>query len=326
MGRLFSEGQFDLFGHLRSLIVVKASTPNVSYWRPIALLLLLCTLGLPAASAQQGPRVDAPRVGTTTGPLDSSRARVFRWMYRDVGALARNVTTPKFALYATGTMAGTLGLAWLDDDAGDAVGSVYHGTFKDALDVVDYLGGPKINYPVIALAGGSLLTNNLRFQDAAFTSLQTLIYAGLIGYGLKGIFGRERPEWSDNTYAFFSRTGKNPFSHEGNSSFPGGHAIAAFGIITPWVMYYPSPVTYALYILPVGTGISRVAGNKHWATDIAVGAFIGISMGRWLSRLHQNAQRRDERLDLSVLEDGNLFRITFSFDSRHKHGHAKGRR
>ena len=259
------------------------------------------------------PAVSAARFDAPVGLADSSRARVFRWMYQDIGALAKNIATPEFALYAGGTMAGTFGLAWLDDDIGDAVESIYHGTFKDALDVADYLGGPMINIPVVALAGGSLLTSNVKLQDAAFTSLQTLIYAGLIGYGLKGLFGRERPEWSDDTYAFFSRTGKNPFSHEGNSSFPGGHAIAAFGIITPWVIYYPSPVTYALYALPIATGLSRIALDKHWATDILVGGLIGVSMGRWLSRRHQTKQRADG-VNVTLLEDGKLFKLTLALD------------
>lgn len=278
------------------------------------------------APSKRGPLVAPDSFLSHQKPVayrDSSRLRVFRWMYQDLGALARNVATPKFALYTAGTMAGTFGLAWLDDDAGDAVQGIYHGTFKDALDVADYLGGPKINLPVVVLAGGSLLTNSVRFQDAAFTSLQTLIYAGLIGYGLKGLFGRERPEWSDNTYAFFSRTGTNPFSHEGNSSYPGGHAIAAFGIITPWVMYYPHPVTYALYILPIGTGISRIALSKHWATDIAVGAFIGVSMGRWLARLHQSRQNVDDRLSVAMLDGGKLFRITWHLASSHQNGNPK---
>lgn len=174
-----------------------------------------------------------------------------------------------------------------------------------------------INLPVIALAGGALVTNNIKFQDAAFTSLQTLVYAGLIGYGLKGILGRARPEWTTpyDPYAFFDRTGKNPFSHDGNSSYPSGHAIAAFGIITPWVLYYPSPFTYALYALPVGTSLSRLAVEKHWATDLVVGAAIGVAMGRWLTHRHRRGESRDgDRVRLSFAEDGKLVSLRISLE------------
>lgn len=248
---------------------------------------------------------------------DSSRLRLFRWMGKDLAALGRNVFTPRFALYSAGAVGGTFALAWSDDELTEAMHGIYTGEVKNVLDVLDYLGGPKINLPVLALAGGSMVTNNIKFQDAAFTSLQTLVYAGLIGYALKGIFGRARPEWTDpyDPYAFFDRTGKNPFSHEGNSSYPSGHAIASFGIITPWVLYYPSPFTYALYVLPIGTSFSRLALDKHWATDLVVGAAIGISMGRWLTHRH----RRDEvengnRVSLSLVEDGRLFSLRLSLE------------
>lgn len=243
---------------------------------------------------------------------DSSRLRIFRWMGEDIVALGRTVLTPRFALYTAGTMGGTLALAWSDDEVTEAMHDVYTGEARNVLEVLDYLGGPKINLPVFVLAGGAMITNNIKFQDAAFTSLQTLVYAGLIGYGLKGILGRARPEWTDpyDPYAFFDRTGKNPFSHEGNSSYPSGHAIAAFGIITPWVLYYPSPFTYALYVLPVGTSLSRLALDKHWATDLVVGAAIGISMGRWLTHRHRRPTTNDgTRVRLGFVENGSLFSL-----------------
>lgn len=237
---------------------------------------------------------------------DSSRTRVLRWMYEDVGGLARHVATPKFALYAAGTLGATFAVAWLDDDVLDLVHDANRGLVHDFFLVVDTLGGPIINIPVVAAAGISLLTNSPRFQDAAWTSLQTLVYAGALGYALKGIFGRGRPVWTDNPYAFFSRTGKNPVLAEGNSSFPSGHAISTFGIITPWVMYYPSPFTYALYIIPAGTSISRIAHDRHWATDIVVGALIGVSMGRWLTVRHkrQQASPEPERFEFGPSEEG----------------------
>lgn len=247
---------------------------------------------------------------------DSSRARVFRWMIEDLGALPRAVWSPRFALYSATLLGGTIALASVDDDVSDQVGNMYTGTFRDILEVVDYVGGPKINLPVFAMAGASMITNNVKLQDAAFTSLQTLIYAGVLGYVLKGIFGRARPEWTDpyDPYAFFDRTGRNPLSHEGNSSYPSGHAIASFGIITPWVLYYPSVFTYAMYAIPTGTAVSRLAIDKHWATDLVVGAVIGISMGSWLTCRHRQPTAQPERLSFDVLNEGKLFALRFHLD------------
>ena len=274
-----------------------------------------------ATAAPDSSRLRSPVDDTLTSsaaePMPKrSRTRVLKWMYQDVGALASHVATPKFALYAGGALAFTFGLAWLDDDAVQLVHDANKGFVEDFFLVVDTLGGPIINVPVVAAAGISLLTNNERFQDAAWTSLQTLAYAGVLGYVLKGIFGRDRPIWTDDPYAFFSRTGKNPVVAEGNSSFPSGHAISSFGIITPWVLYYPNPFTYALYIIPIGTTVSRLAHDRHWGTDIVVGAAIGVAMGRFLTARHKRERLGEPppRLDLSLAPHGPGLRLIYRLD------------
>jgi membrane-associated phospholipid phosphatase len=249
-----------------------------------------------------------------SGRSEYGRGRLLRWMYQDLGPLAARAVAPRTLLYSAGTFGATLGLAQFDDDLIEAGEGVSDGSLRDALDVVDYLGGPFINGPVVAIAGISLLTGNDRLQDAAFTSLQTLIYAGLLGYALKGVFGRARPEWTHDPYKFFSTTGKNPFSHEGNSSYPGGHAISSFGIITPWVLYYPGPLTYSLYALPIGTAVSRVVRKKHWPTDLAVGAAIGVAMGHWLTRRHQKAREKSGTVEIYYLERGAFFGVRMDLE------------
>lgn len=270
---------------------------------------------LPTLPLRNAPPLDSTLVGTQS-PERPSRLRVVKWLYQDAGGLGRRVATPEFALYTAGALAFTFGLAWLDDDARDFMHDANTGIVRDYFMIVDTLGGPVINIPVIAAAGISLLTNDQRFQDAAWTSLQTLIYAGALGYMFKTIFGRERPIWTDDPYRFFERSGRNPFPHEGNSSFPSGHAISSFGIITPWVLYYPNVFTYALYLIPAGTSLSRVAQDNHWATDIVVGTVIGITMGRWLVARHKRQQTGTEppRVEISVVPGGNGLRLTYRLD------------
>jgi len=236
-------------------------------------------------------------------------ARFAGWFYKDAGALAR-LTKPRTALYVAGAAGATLALAQIEDGVNPWLAERNTGTFEDILEVADLAGGPNVNYVVVGLAGTSLFTKNRRFQDAAVTSLQTLVYAGLIGYGLKGILGRLRPSQTDDPNAFFETTGKNPFSSEGNSSYPSGHAIASFGIVTPWVLYYPSPFTYALYAIPVGTTLSRLAIYKHWMTDMIAGAAIGILMGRYLSLRHQGqAARHDIDVAIGTGQAGLTYRF-----------------
>ena len=64
-----------------------------------------------------------------------------------------------------------------------------------------------------------------------------------------------------------------------NQSFPSGHTATAFmtatmlskeyGHISPWV-------SVGAYSVATATGLMRMANNKHWLSDVMVGAGIGI--------------------------------------------------
>lgn len=269
------------------------------------LLALLCgVLAFPASLQAQ---------------TETSRMRFAHWIYQDLGGLAQASFTPRMGLYAAGTAGGTLLLAQFDDEANPAVRSIKEGVIEDFFDATDYLGGPNVNVYVVSTFGLSLLTPYTRFQDAAFTSLQTLIYAGGLGYLMKFALQRQRAENQTDfqNEAIYDEDDYDPyafFTESGNSSYPSGHAIASFGIITPWVLYYPSPFTYALYALPIGTSLSRLSRDKHWGTDILVGALIGISMGRWLTVRHRRVQGQyaasaPERVQFNMGPTGFAMRV-----------------
>ena len=64
-----------------------------------------------------------------------------------------------------------------------------------------------------------------------------------------------------------------------NNSFPSGHTATAF--MTATMLYkeygWRSPwFSIGGYTLAAATGVSRILNNKHWMTDIAAGAAIGI--------------------------------------------------
>ena len=212
-----------------------------------------------------------------------SRKRFLRWAYQDAAGLAQDLGQGRTPLYALGAMALLTPLSTLDRNIDRRVGE-YNGRFGSFLEFSNHLGGPEMNVPVVSVFAFSLLTNNHRFQDAAFTSLQSMIYAGVLSYGVKYTVGRFRPEEHTGAHRF------SPFS--GRSSFPSGHTTTAFAILTPWVLYYPHPVTYGLFALGTGTAISRVVREKHWATDVLAGGTLGFLTAYYLTKRHKNEARR----------------------------------
>ena len=175
------------------------------------------------------------------------------------------------------------------------------------LDFTNKWGEINLALPLSAgVFGTSLMTNNTRFQDAAFTSLQSLLMANLTVNAGKFIFARERPAHNEGPYDL-------DFLETGATSFPSGHTATAFALVTPWLVYYPGPITYTLMAIPVGTAIARVAKGRHWLSDVTAGAGIGLAMGYYLSKKHLSFQSENIEV-MPVAGDGNFaLKINFSF-------------
>ncbi|MFT4604681.1 MAG: membrane-associated phospholipid phosphatase [Rhodothermales bacterium] len=218
--------------------------------------------------------------------LDASaqdRSRFLRWMKSDVSALGSSVL--RHAPAASGAAAGLLmGAQFIDPVMNDGVRAWSSGSVDRFLDSTNPMGGPAVTAKVAGVFGLTLLLGDAKSQNAAFTSLESLLLAGGLSYGLKYAFGRGRPDegYAPNHF--------EPFS--GHSSFPSGHTTTAFAIIVPWAVYYRTPVARGLLLLPLGTALARLDRDKHWATDVLAGGTIGSLTAIFLARRHQGRTQR----------------------------------
>ena len=245
------------------------------------------------AAASARSRVSGPRsaffiivmiLGLFAAPAaDAQDAdRFLKWSYQDGKALAHDVA-PSLPYLAAGSAAFLVGGSHLDAPVLHGIQSQNEGPVADFLSVSNEFGSTKMIPATAGVFAVSLLTDDAKFQDAAFTSMQSLIYSTAAVFAVKYAVGRMRPEAGNGTRAF------DAFS--GNTSFPSGHTAAAFAVVTPWVMYYPNPVTYGLFAVSAGTAVARIAKDRHWPTDVLTGAAIGYFTARYLSNRHQVAAK-----------------------------------
>ena len=135
---------------------------------------------------------------------------------------------------------------------------------------------------------------------------EALLLGEFTGGVLKGLIGRQRPYVTpQNSHSFGFLRGFG--GGDKYRSFPSGHSLAAFAAAaavssetsdwwpnTRWII---GPVLFTGATL---TGVSRMYDNKHWASDVIVGAGLGTFAGLKVVR-YNNAHpgSRLEKLFLS---------------------------
>ncbi|MFV8328059.1 phosphatase PAP2 family protein [Flavobacterium sp. ZS1P14] len=130
-------------------------------------------------------------------------------------------------------------------------------------------------------AAGIKGKNNLKDRSVILVTSYIIMSASVLG--LKSLTKIERPDGSSN------------------NSFPSGHTATAFaGAEFLWQEYKDKSIWYGIsgYVVATGTGVFRIINNKHWLTDVAAGAGIGIlstKIAYWMNPYINRKLFRSER-------------------------------
>jgi membrane-associated phospholipid phosphatase len=115
--------------------------------------------------------------------------------------------------------------------------------------------------------------------------------SAIAGELLKLLFRRERPRAHEGEY-FFRSFADRPF-HSGGLALPSSHAIVAFGAAAILARLFPraAPVWY---LLALGCGLTRVAAQAHFFSDIIVAGLSAWLIVAWIWRWQEkrNATER----------------------------------
>lgn len=137
--------------------------------------------------------------------------------------------------------------------------------------------------PIALVTSFSKNTTIIKIQRASILALESLILSGTTALLLKNTFHRHRPNQFHGVDQF---DGIN-FSSTENLSFPSGHSSNAWALATSLAQSLKSPTaSILLYTLASMTSYARVAANKHWVSDVTVGALIGYYSAKYISKIN----------------------------------------
>jgi membrane-associated phospholipid phosphatase len=178
----------------------------------------------------------------------------------------------QWAKFAAITGATGIIMLTLDEPAQKMMLRNQNGTFKAASEVLYPLGN---RFPPLMLAGlyaTSLITHNRRLEHATLSVAKSLAISTVFYTSSKSVIRRQRPTRTEDPYDFVA-----PFTKKGYTSFPSGHTNTAFAVATAFALEYNDKkwVPWVAYSLATLTSISRLYDNRHWFSDVVIGASIG---------------------------------------------------
>lgn len=197
-----------------------------------------------------------------------------QWPARDARLQARWDPDPWLA---AGAAAGATAGSFLVEEEVRVLFQSHRSGIADRLERVGWwYGTPLFTAPasLLTLAGGAIFDDD-DVRDTGLLMSGVLLSALLVQQPVRIVVGRMRPSAGRGHWAFQPLTLDNR-----NASFVSGHTWSAFGVSTVVARQVDRWwASVGLYSLATITGLSRLYADKHWLTDVVLGAVAGYAIG-----------------------------------------------
>lgn len=117
----------------------------------------------------------------------------------------------------------------------------------------------------------------LRRFSQAWQIITAFLVSALVAQVLKNLFSMPRPKqyFDQGQYPYFI----DGVTHVGFSSFPSGHSVSIFALMTLLALFEKNKTGNIAYLLgAVAVGYSRIYLGQHFLGDVLVGSFIGVTL------------------------------------------------
>lgn len=145
---------------------------------------------------------------------------------------------------------------------------------------ISQIGAAYTLVPLVAgYYGFGVITDHAKAREIGVLGTESLLDSLIVAGVLKEVFRRDRPDGHDPG-EFWA----------GGTSFPSGHAIQVWSIASLISHEYKHQpvVSIVAYSLAAVVSVSRVAAQKHFASDIFVGGTMGWFIGRYVYETHMS--------------------------------------
>lgn len=194
-----------------------------------------------------------------------------------------------------------------------------HAGVRNTSKYVTNFGGTYEAYTLAAFGAYGFIFKNQKMKTTTLLATQAYITGGAVEAVVKTLSGRTRPSvYGPNAEAeptFKGPFGKMSTNYGGtkiNSSFPSGHTTVAFAAATVFALEYKNRPWIPIFAYSAASliGLSRITENRHWTTDVLVGAALGYLTGR---QVVNNYHRFADIKQPSVKKTSLKFNMQYNF-------------
>jgi membrane-associated phospholipid phosphatase len=250
----------------------------------------------------------APATAQTAMPGDSIHAAKTLFTWRD-GVLAAGFTGLTIAMFPVDKH-----FAEKLQDPGNQANHFLRNASKN----VELVADPGSIVIGVGLYGVGRVAHWREVADLGLHGTEAVALSGIITGILKDAVGRARPYVSSDTSPHDFGFARGLTKGSAYQSFPSGHTTAAFAAASavtsesqrwwPKGVWLIGPVMYGGAAL---VGVSRMYNNKHWASDVVLGAGVGTFSGIKVVRYtHGHTNNFIDRwllgANVTALPDGRL--------------------
>ena len=212
--------------------------------------------------------------------FSKSYAKSYVYDAIDAGTAPRRWTSRQW-IFAGAVTATSLIVYSQDENLRD----VFHHRRKGALDdfsrmAIEPWGNGLYSLPLLAgfYAYGKFNTDD-RAKATALNGLKAFVISGAFTEIIKQTMHRHRPYQDDPANRSLW---EGPIADFKYSSFPSNHTATAFAVATVIASEYYDVkwVSWASYSAATMVALSRLYSDKHWASDVLMGAALGYGIGR----------------------------------------------
>ena len=226
-------------------------------------------------------RINATYLKSVFGDLGYTVARPAHWKGRDFAKL--------------GGVLGGAGLLMIGDYSIKQVFLANRQHFWTSVtNEIEPFGNAYSPYLVGGMYLAGVISGNRNLEHASLMTAKSLVISTLVYVSAKVIIRRGRPTYYDTPFSY-----EPPFTGDKkHTSFPSGHMLTVTSVATslaeiygkdhPWVPW----VTYSIAGL---TGVTRLYQNRHWSSDVWIGASLGYFVTKGIYR-HQRQMEHKKAL------------------------------